>query len=77
MLAERATWDGSSLSVEQGIYELRQRMQTGRFKAFRGARDFFDEFLQYHRVPVQQSGIEITSKIVKTKDDVLDAIRTA
>lgn len=77
MLADRATWDGSSISVEQGIYELRQRMQTGRFKVFRGCRDFFDEFLQYHRIPVKQSGIEITSKIVKTTDDVLDSTRTA
>ena len=77
MLANHATWDGSSNSVEQGVHELRQRMQSGRFKVFRGCRDFFDEFLQYHRVPVMQNGVEVTSKIVKVLDDVLDATRYA
>ena len=77
MLANPATWDGSSNSVEQGVHELRHRMQSGRFKAFRGCRDFFDEFLQYHRVPVMQNGVEVTSKIVKVLDDVLDAARYA
>ena len=67
MLAEHATWDGKSNSVEQGLYELRERMQTGRFKAFRGCRPFFDEFLQYHR--------DDKGKIVKTQDDVLDSSR--
>ena len=65
MLADHATWDGKSNSVEQGLYELRERMQTGRFKSFRGCRPFFDEFLQYHR--------DDKGKIVKTQDDVLDS----
>ena len=67
MLAEFATWDGKSNSVEQGLYELRERMQSGRFKVFRGLRAFFDEFLQYHR--------DDKGKIVKVADDCLDAIR--
>ncbi len=69
MLHEWATWDGSSNSVEQGLYELRQRMQTGRFKVFKGCRVFFDEFLQYHR--------DDRGHIVKTNDDCLDAVRYA
>lgn len=69
LLGERATWDGSSNSVEQGLYELRQRMQLGTFKVFQGCRDFFDEFLQYHR--------DDKGKIVKTRDDILDAVRYA
>ena len=69
MLAERSTWDGTSNSVEQGIYELRQRMQDGRFKVFSGCRGFFDEFLQYHR--------DDKGKIVKTFDDILDSVRYA
>lgn len=69
MLHDRATWDGSSNSVEQGIYEIRQRMQSGTFKVFRGCRDFFDEFMQYHR--------DDKGKIVKTVDDILDAARYA
>ena len=69
MLADHATWDGKSNSVEQGLYEIRERMQTGRFKSFRGCRPFFDEFLQYHR--------DDKGKIVKTQDDVLDGLRYA
>ena len=69
MLIDRATWDGSSNSVEQGIYELRQLMQTGQFKVFRGLRAFFDEMNQYHR--------DDKGKIVKTRDDILDALRYA
>ena len=77
MLYDFATWDGSSRSVEQGIHELRQRMQSGRFKVFRGIRSFFDEFNQYHRAPKTVNGIITTSDIVKTMDDVLDATRYA
>lgn len=69
MLAERATFDGSSNSVEQGIYEIRQLMQTGKFKVFRGAIEFFDEFSQYHR--------DEKGRIVKVRDDILDAVRYA
>ena len=77
MLHDFATWDGSSRSVEQGIHELRQRMQTGRFKVFRGIRCFFDEFKQYHRAPKTVHGITVTSEIVKVMDDVLDSTRYA
>ena len=77
MLQDYATWDEKSNSVEQGIYELRQRMQDGRFKAFKGQRAFFDEFLQYHRdFKVSDSGVTKLS-IVKTMDDILDAVRYA
>lgn len=69
MLPQRATWDGSSSSVEQGLYELRQLMQVGKFKVFAGNRCFFDEFNQYHR--------DEKGKIVKIRDDVLDALRYA
>lgn len=69
MMFERATWDGSSNSVEQGIYEIRQRMMDGRFKVFSGCRQFFDEFLQYHR--------DDRGRIVKVMDDILDAVRYA
>ncbi|USD64219.1 terminase family protein [Vibrio sp. SCSIO 43136] len=67
MLFDRATWDGTSNSVEQGIYEIRERLQRGKFKVFRGVRAFFDEFNQYHR--------DDKGKIVKVRDDVLDAVR--
>lgn len=69
MLGSRATWDGTSNSVEQGIYEIRERMQSGTIKVFRGCRDFFDEFNQYHR--------DDKGKIVKVRDDILDSVRYA
>ena len=34
---------------------------------FKGQRDFFDEFLQYHR--------DDKGKLVKVKDDILDSLR--
>ncbi|MGL5280363.1 MAG: terminase large subunit domain-containing protein [Plesiomonas shigelloides] len=69
MLHDRATWDGTSNSVEQGIYEIRDRMMKGKFKVLRGNRQFFDEFNQYHR--------DEKGRIVKTRDDILDAVRYA
>lgn len=69
MLAERATWDGKSNSVEQGLVELRQLMVTGKLKIFSHLRDLLDEFLQYHR--------DEKGKIVKVEDDLLDALRYA
>lgn len=69
MLHEWATWDGNSRSVEQGIHELRQLMQSGRFKVFKGLRCFFEEFLQYHR--------DEKGNLVKVNDDCLDSVRYA
>lgn len=69
MLADRATWDGTSNSVEQGLVELRQLMKTGKLKIFSHLKDFLDEFNQYHR--------DDKGKIVKKRDDLLDALRYA
>lgn len=78
MLQSNATWDGKSNSVEQGIVELRQRMQNGTFKVFRGCRDFFSEFAQYHRAETGgRNGMPGRMEIVKTMDDILDATRYA
>jgi hypothetical protein len=44
-------------------------MRKGKFKIFSGLRDVFDEILQYHR--------DDKGKIVKIRDDLLDAIRYA
>lgn len=65
----RATWPDGGNSVEPGIYEIYSLMQKGKFKVFSGCRDFFNEFLMYHR---NEQG-----KIVKTHDDILDAVRYA
>jgi len=69
MLYERATWEDGSNGVEAGLYEIRDLMRKGKFKVFSGLRDVFDEILQYHR--------DDKGKIVKVRDDLLDAIRYA
>lgn len=69
MLDERATWEDGSNGVEAGLYEIRDLMRKGKFKVFSGLRDVFDEILQYHR--------DEKGKIVKIRDDLLDAIRYA
>lgn len=53
-------------SVELGIQQLLERMQTGKFKVARHLNDWFNEFRLYHR----EDG-----KIVKLNDDLLDATR--
>jgi hypothetical protein len=78
MLAEHATHppimkDGKMKSggnsVESGIYEINDKMRKGTFKVFSSCQPFFDEFGQYHR--------DEKGKIVKVRDDVLDAVRYA
>ena len=68
MLWEHATWLEGGLSVEAGIYDIIDRARKGKFKVFRGQPDLMDEWRQYHR----EKG-----KIVKIRDDILDAIRYA
>ena len=60
---------GGGNSVEHGIYELNNLMETGKFKVFSNCRVFFDEYNQYHR--------DEKGKIVKVNDDILDAVRYA
>lgn len=69
MLPEYAKWPDGSNGVEAGLMELRDLMKKGKLKVFAGLRDFFDEFLQYHR--------DENGKISKVKDDLLDALRYA
>lgn len=68
MLHERATFDDGSNGVEAGVFEMLDRMQTGRLKVFSHLNDWFEEFRLYHR----KDGI-----IVKTNDDILSATRYA
>lgn len=69
MLDERATWEDGGNGVEAGLYEIRDLMSKGKFKIFAGLRDLLDEVLQHHR--------DEKGNIVKTMDDLLDAIRYA
>ena len=69
MLHEHATWQAGGNSVESGLYEIRDLMSKGQFQICKSLRQLLDEILQYHR---NEKG-----KIVKTSDDLLDAIRYA
>ncbi|NAU77599.1 terminase, partial [Klebsiella pneumoniae] len=69
MLKEHATFVEGGNSVESGINELRDLMLDNRFRVFNTCEPFFEEFRLYHR--------DENGKIVKTNDDVLDAVRYA
>ncbi len=68
MLSERATFQDGSNGVEAGLFEMLDRMQTGRWKVARHLTDWFDEFRLYHR----EDG-----KVVKEMDDLMSASRYA
>ena len=69
MLANHATWADGGNSVENGLYEILGRIRKGQFKIFKGQPDLMDEVRQYHR--------DERGKIVKVRDDILDAVRYA
>lgn len=66
MLGTHAQFGDGSVSVEAGVMDMLDRMQTNRFKVFRHLNDWFEEFRLYHR----QDGL-----IVKLLDDLLSATR--
>ena len=57
-----------TVSVEGGIMDMLQRMETGRFKVFSHLHEWFLEFKQYHRND---------GKIVAMNDDIMSATRYA
>ena len=69
LTTNRATWIDGGNGVEAGIFEIRDLMSKGKFKVFAGLRSVLDEALQYHR--------DDRGKIVKSRDDALDAVRYA
>lgn len=68
MLPERATFEDGGNGVEAGIFEMLDRMQTGRWKVFNTCGAWIAEFRLYHR----KNGI-----IVKLKDDLISSSRYA
>lgn len=68
MLTERATFDDGGSSVEAGVIEMLDRMQTGRWKVFTTCGGWLQEFRLYHRV---------NGQIVKERDDRISASRYA
>lgn len=69
MLGAHATWQEGGNSVESGLYLIGDAMRKGKFRIFKGLIDLLDEFRQYHR--------DEKGKIVKVRDDLLDAMRYA
>lgn len=68
MLAEKATLPDGSNSVEASISLILQYMQKGKFKIFKTCTQLLDEKRIYHRKD---------GKIVKVRDDFIDAMRYA
>lgn len=68
MMPSHATFADGSNSTEAGIEEMRERMETGRFKVAAHLSDWFEEFRLYHR----KDGL-----IVKLRDDLMSATRVA
>jgi hypothetical protein len=66
MHPEHAQFEDGSVSVEAGLMEMLDRMQTGRFKVFRHLSEWFEEYRLYHR----DKGV-----VVKLLDDLLSATR--
>jgi hypothetical protein len=68
MLGEHATHQAGGMGLEAGITEILERMQTGRFKVFRGQDRWLEEFRYYRR----EDGL-----IVKERDDLISSTRYA
>jgi phage terminase large subunit-like protein len=69
MLGEHANWgDHRGISTEAGILEMDERMKSGRLKVAAQLSEWFEEYRFYHRKDGQ---------IVKLKDDLMSATRTA
>lgn len=74
MLSEHAQFpDKRGNSVEAGIAEILERMQTGRWKVDRTLSLWWEEFRMYHRVKKDDG----TSEIHKINDDLMSATRYA
>jgi phage terminase large subunit-like protein len=68
MLHDRCTFVDGSNSVEAGLMEMLDRMQTGRWKVFRNCVEWLEERRMYHRKD---------GKVVKERDDTISASRYA
>lgn len=68
MLPDKATHEDGGYGLEAGIFEMLDRMQTGRFKVFSTCTGWLQEYRLYHR----EKGL-----IVPIKDDRISASRYA
>lgn len=75
MLQDHATFEDGGVGVWVGIKEIHDLFKTGRMKIVKSLHEVFEEIRQYHTKTSGENKNEI--KIVKIKDDFLDAIRYA
>jgi hypothetical protein len=73
MLAEHAQWEDGGNGVWAGLMELNSAMKEGRFKVFSNLYPFFYVLRQYNNMTSNGGKMSI----VKTNDDLLDAVRYA
>lgn len=77
MLPEQATFEDGGNGVWVGIMEIVNLMKTGRLKIVSSLFDVFEEIRQYHTETIKGGEDIGKMRIVKIKDDLLDAIRYA
>ncbi|TPM25702.1 terminase family protein [Mesorhizobium sp. B2-3-4] len=66
MMSQHAQFADKSVSVEAGLMEMLDRMQSGRLRVFSNLLPWFEEFRLYHRKDGQ---------VVKLRDDLMSATR--
>nr|WP_318012061.1 terminase family protein [Mesorhizobium sp. CA7] len=66
MLTSHARFADGSVSVEAGLMDILDRMQSGRFKVFSTLHAWFEEFRLFHRK---------NGQVVKLRDDLMAATR--
>src|SRR5262249_45969644 len=67
-LPMHAQFVDKSISLEAGLMEMLDRMETGRLKIFSELRDLFEEISLYHRKD---------GRVVKEREDTICAVRYA
>jgi len=73
MMHEQSTWPDGGNGVQAGLMEFNNLMANGKFKVFSNLFEVFEEIRQYHTKTTSSGKIEV----VKTNDDLIDAIRYA
>jgi phage terminase large subunit-like protein len=68
MLYTHSQFEDGSVSVEAGLMDMLDRMQTGKLKVFKHLNDWWEEFRLYHRKD---------GRVVKEGDDLMSATRYA
>ncbi|MEE9451166.1 MAG: terminase family protein [Gammaproteobacteria bacterium] len=78
MLPKHATFSDGSNGLEAAVFEMGERIRTGRLKVAAHLSEFFEEKRLYHRArPKNVKSLVAEPQIVKLRDDILCAIRYA